>query len=338
MLISRVVAARTSRIEERPTPSPQPGQVLVEILASGVCTSDLGPWREGPAEGAAPIELGHEIAGRVVETGAGPSRWSVGDLVTGLGGPGFATHAVLDGDLLLPIPAGVEPAHAIGEPIATLEEAVARTTVPAGSRVAIVGLGFMGLGLLQLARTRAPRTILAVDPNPEARARALSLGAHAALHPDEVADYVAGRVGGGGAGVGDAAGVDAGSDAGAGLAADADRRADIVFEATGVTPGLATASELVRPFGTLCVVGYHHAGTAPFDMELWYKGAIIVNGFCPDHPRVMRAMADALDHVGTRRFTSAPLITHRFGLDGVDAAYELMAGRAPGFVKAVIEP
>lgn len=336
MLISRVVAARTSRIEERPTPSPQPGQVLVEILASGVCTSDLGPWREGPAEGAAPIELGHEIAGRVDETGAGPSRWRVGDLVTGLGGPGFATHAVLDGDLLLPVPAGVEPAHAIGEPIATLEEAVARTIVPAGSRVAIVGLGFMGLGLLQLARTRAPRTILAVDPNPEARARALSLGAHAALHPDEVADYVAG-----GAGAGHAADAEPGGEGsgpGAAHAADADRRADIVFEATGVTPGLATASELVRPFGTLCVVGYHHAGTAPFDMELWYKGATVVNGFCPDHPRVMRAMADALDHVGTRRFTSAPLITHRFGLDGVDAAYELMAGRASGFVKAVIEP
>lgn len=329
MLISRVVAPRTSRIEERPTPSPQPGQVLVEILASGVCTSDLTPWREGPAQGAAPIELGHEIAGRVVGTGPGPSRWREGELVTGLGGPGFATHAVLDADLLLPVPAGVEPAHAIGEPIATLEEAVARTSVPAGARVAVVGLGFMGLGLLQLARTRAPRTLLAVDPNPEARERALGLGAHVALHPDEVAAYVAGR---GASGHGEA------GRAAADRAGDADPRADIVFEATGVTPGLATASELVRPFGTLCVVGYHHAGTAPFDMELWYKGATVVNGFCPDHPRVMRAMADALDHVASRRFTSAPLVTHRFGLDGVDAAYELMAGRASGFVKAVIEP
>lgn len=323
MLISRVVSARTSRVEEVPTPSPGAGQVLVEILASGVCTSDLTPWREGPAVGAEPIALGHEIAGRVVATGPGASRWRVGEIVTGLGGPGFATHAVLDADLLLPVPAGVEPAHAIGEPIATLEEAISRTPILPGSRVAVVGLGFMGLGLLQLARTRAPRAIIAVDPNAEARERALALGAHVALHPDEVEGFVAGPTS------------DSGSSGDAGAA---DPRADVVLEATGVTPGLATASPLVRPFGTLCVVGYHHAGTAPFDMELWYKGATVVNGFCPDHPRVMRAMSAALDHVASRRFTSAPLITHRFGLRDVDTAYSLMADRAPGFVKAVIEP
>ncbi|UAJ80350.1 zinc-binding dehydrogenase [Leifsonia sp. ZF2019] len=325
MLISRVVSARTSRIDEIPTPAPGAGQVLVEILASGVCTSDLTPWRDGPAPGDGPIALGHEITGRVVATGPGASRWRDGELVTGLGGPGFATHAVLEADLLLPVPAGVEPAHAIGEPIATLEEAISRTPVTAGSRVAIIGLGFMGLGLLQLARTRAPRTIIAVDPNPEARERALALGAHVALHPDDVAAYAeTGRAEGSGG---------AAAEGGA-----ADPRADVVLEATGVTPGLATASPLVRPFGTLCVVGYHHAGTAPFDMELWYKGATVVNGFCPDHPRVMRAMTDALRHVADRRFTFAPLVTHRFGLDGVDAAYALMAAHAPGFVKAVIEP
>ncbi|MFF2050093.1 zinc-binding dehydrogenase [Leifsonia sp. NPDC058194] len=329
MLISRVVSARTSRVEEVPTPEPGPGQVLVEILASGVCTSDLTPWLTGPAADADPIALGHEITGRVVAVGPGASRWREGELVTGLGGPGFATHAVLDADLLLPVPAGVEPAHAIGEPIATLEEAVSRTPIHAGSRVAVVGLGFMGLGLLQLARTRAPGTLIGVDPNPEARERALALGAHVALHPDEVAAFVAADGSAGGS---------AGGAAGGSVPGSADPRADVVLEATGVTPGLATASPLVRPFGTLCVVGYHHAGTAPFDMELWYKGATIVNGFCPDHPRVMRAMSDALDHVASRRFTFAPLVTHRFGLDDVDAAYTLMADRAPGFVKAVIEP
>lgn len=315
MLISRVVAPRTSRIDEEPTPEPSPGQVLVEVVASGVCTSDLGPWLRGPGDGQPPIELGHEITGRVVAAGSAASRWRTGELVTGLGGPGFASHAVLDDGLLLPVPAGIEPAHAIGEPIATLEEAISRTPLSPGSRAAIVGLGFMGLGLLQLLRSRAPRTIIAVDPNPEARTRALSLGATVALHPDEVPAFVA-----------------------ADGTAAADPRADVVLEATGVTRGLATASPLVRPFGTLCVVGYHHTGDAPFDMELWYKGATVVNGFCPDHPRVMRAMADALGQVASRAFTFAPLITHRFTLEGVDDAYALMAERAPGFVKAVVEP
>lgn len=323
MLISRVVAARTSRIEEAPTPEPRPGQVLVEIVASGVCTSDLSPWLCGPGEGDDPIELGHEITGRVIAAGSASSRWREGELVTGLGGPGFATHALLEDDLLLSVPAGIEPAHAIGEPIATLEEAISRTPLAPGSRVAIVGLGFMGLGLLQLARALAPRTIIAVDPNPEARERAIALGATVALHPDEVAAFADSAGGAGASGAGPAG---------------ADPRADVVLEATGVTPGLATASLLVRPFGTLCVVGYHHAGTAPFDMDLWYKGATVVNGFCPDHPRVMRAMSDALGQVASRAFTFAPLVTHRFPLDGVDEAYELMAQREAGFVKAVVEP
>lgn len=315
MLISRVVAPRTSRIVELPTPTPARGEVLVEILASGVCTSDLGPWLRGP-QGDDPIELGHETAGRVVAVGSRNSRWHEGDLVTGLGGPGFATHALLDDEWLLPVPAGIDPALSIGEPIATLEEATSRSPIGAGSRVAVVGLGFMGLGLLQLARTRAPRTIIGVDPNPEARRRARELGAQVVLHPDEVAGYVASQP-------------DVGS---------ADPRADVVLEATGVTPGLETASPLVAPFGTLCIVGYHHAGTAMLDMELWYKGATVVNGFCPDRPRVMQAMDAALGLVASRRFTYAPLVTHRFGLDGVDEAYTLMSDRDPGFVKAVVTP
>jgi threonine dehydrogenase-like Zn-dependent dehydrogenase len=325
MLISRVIAPRTSRIDEVATPEPRAGQILIDVLASGVCTSDLGPWLRGP-QGGDPIELGHETAGRVVAVGSPGSRWAVGDLVTGLGGSGFATQTLLDADSVLPIPTGLSPTHAIGEPIATLEEAISRTPIAPGARVAVVGLGFMGLGLVQLAKSRAPHTIIGVDPNPAARERALTLGVDAALHPDEVAAFVAGGAGGG-----------AGGEAGRAVGAP-DPRADVVLEATGVTPGLDTASPLVKPFGTLCIVGYHHAGTAKLDMELWYKGATVVNGFCPDRPRVMRAMDAALALVAARRFSYAPLVTHTMGLDRVDEAYELMDARDAAFVKAVIVP
>ncbi|GAB3397423.1 L-threonine 3-dehydrogenase [Humibacter soli] len=310
MKISRLVAPRTSQIVELATPQPAPGEVLLEVVASGVCTSDLDVWRRGPGDGR-PTELGHEVAGRVAAVGSSGSRWRVGDLVTGLGGPGFATHLITDERVLLPVPDGVPAEHAIGEPIATLEEAIARCNPVPGMRIAVVGLGFMGLGLVQLALTRAPLEVIGVDPSPAARERALALGCAVTLHPDEVAGYL-----------------DAGDD----------RRADLVIEATGVTPGLETASPLVKPFGTLCIVGYHYAGTAKLDMELWYKGATVVNGFCPDRGRVMRAMGDALDLVAQRRFSYAPLVTHRFGLDEVDAAYELMDARDASFVKGVLLP
>ena len=314
MLVSQIVAPRTSRIVEVPDPRPEPHQLLVDVVASGVCTSDIGPWRAGP-RGAEPIRLGHEIVGRVVEAGAAARGFLPGDLVTGLGDRGFATRAVLDADVVLPVPPGIAPELAIGEPIADLEEAIARTPATAGARVAVVGLGFMGLGLVQLARHRAPGLLVGVDPSAPARERALALGADVVYAPEDVP---------------------------AAFRSGTDRvleaRMDVVLEATGVTPGLRTAGELVRPFGTLGVVGYHHTGDAPMDMELWYKAATIVNGFCPERPRLMRAMTDVLDLVASHRFSYAPLVTHRFGLDGVDEAYELMDARDPSFVKSVLLP
>jgi threonine dehydrogenase-like Zn-dependent dehydrogenase len=74
------------------------------------------------------------------------------------------------------------------------------------------------------------------------------------------------------------------------------------------------------------------------DMDLWYRAATIVNGFCPDQRRLMRAMDAALDLIASHRFSYAPLVTHRFGLPDVDQAFELMDARADGFVKAVLEP
>jgi L-iditol 2-dehydrogenase len=323
MRISQITGPRTSEVVQADDPRPADHQVLVKVVASGVCTSDLNVWRTGGAGGqapAGPVRLGHEIVGEVVAAGRHARGWSAGELVTGLGGQGFASLAVLDADAVLPVPGHIDPALALGEPVADLAEALGRTRMTAGDRVAVVGLGFMGLGLVQLVRDRAPGLLIGVDPVPAARQRALELGADLAFAPDELPEEYGG---GGGA---------------APLARARDHRAGIVLEATGVTPGLATAAALVRPFGTLCVVGYHHAGDAKMDMDLWYKAVTIVNGFCPDRTRLMRAMRDALDLIARHRFSYAPLVTHRFGLDEVDRAYELMDARAEGFVKAVLIP
>lgn len=312
MKASQVVAPRTSQVVEVADPVPGDDQVLVEVVASGVCTSDLGPWlTHDPAD--PPVRLGHEMVGRVVAVGRDADRWVPGDLVTGLGGDGFATLAVMDAHAVLPVPAGIDPAHAIGEPVADLEEALSRTRIGAGDRVAVVGLGFMGLGLVQLARRHAPGLLVGVDPDPARRERALRLGADLVFAPDELpAEFRSAT----------------------GRATEA--RLDIVLEATGVTGGLKTAGSMVRPFGTLCVVGYHHTGDAMMDMDLWYKAVTVVNGFCPDRTRLMAAMRVALDLVAQRRFSYAPLVTHRFRLDQVDEAFSTMREGGPDFVKGVV--
>ena len=311
MLISQVVGPRRSEIVEAPDPIPTPSQVVIDVLACGVCTSDRTPWREhGTPE--KPVRLGHETVGRISAVGDPAGRWQVGEVVTGLGGDGFATRVALDADSILRVPAGFAPQHVIGEPLADLEEALSRSGIRPGDRVAVVGLGFMGLGLVQLAATRLPGLLVAVDPNPAARARALALGAHEAYHPDDLPGEFVSSSG------------------------RREQRMDVVVEATGVTAALRTTSSLVRPYGTVCIVGYHHTGDAPMDMELWYKGATIVNGFSPERPRTVRAMREGLAMIADGRFSYLPLITHTFALEDVDRAYELMEERPADFVKGVV--
>ncbi len=314
MKISQVVAPRRSEIVEIAEPVAGKGQVLIDVLACGVCASDRTPWRELGTAGK-PVRLGHEMVGRIVALGSPDSGWRVGDVVTGLGSPGFAERAVLEENTILRVPEGIDPALALGEPLACLEEALGRCNLQADDRVAIVGLGFMGLGLVQLVRRLAPGILVGVDPSPDARAHGLRNGADEVYHPDELPAAYNTDIGRSG-----------------------DLRMDLVLEVTGVTPGLEVAGGLVRPYGTMCIVGYHHAGTAKLDMNLWYKAVTIVNGFSPDRRRTMLAMGRGLDLVASRAFDYGTLVTHRFGLHEVDAAYELMEHPSADFVKSVIVP
>ena len=69
---------RDVRIEDRPVPKIGPGELLVRVMASGICGSDVMEWYRIRK---APVVLGHEIAGVIVEAGAGAERYKAGDRV-----------------------------------------------------------------------------------------------------------------------------------------------------------------------------------------------------------------------------------------------------------------
>lgn len=314
MRTSQVIGPRHSAVIELPDPEPAAGEILVEVLACGVCSSDRTPWRElGSPE--APIRLGHETAGRVIR---GDHRWAEGDLVTGLAGLGFSTIVAMRSDEAVAVPTGVPPHLALGEPLADLIEALERCSVRAGDRVAIVGLGFMGLGLVQLVRRQLPGIVVGVDVDPAARQHGLDNGCDEVYHPNDLPEAYASAVK---------------------EFLPGERRFDLVLEVTGVDAGLEVSGRLVKPYGTLCVVGYHHSGTAKMDMTLWYKAVTVVNGFGPDRVRKVRAMQSGMELVAAGEFDYARLITHTFtGLESLDEAYELMDSHGPDFVKSVLLP
>ncbi|MBB5787834.1 zinc-binding dehydrogenase [Jiangella mangrovi] len=298
---SELTGPRTSAVRSVELPEPGYGEVLLKVLVSGVCASEVADWTAGE-----PAVLGHEPVGEVVAVGPDVTAFAAGDLVTGRVDAAFADHATGDVRDLVPVPPGLDPAEAIGEPLGCVVEALRRTRLDTGDRVAVVGTGFMGLVLLQLLRHAGTRQVVAIDPRPDARELALVHGADAAVAPGEAAGTAH------------------------------DDAFDVVVEASGTAPGLDLATTLVRPHGVLSIMGYHQEPRT-VDLRTWnWKAIDVVNAHVRDRDRLRESVRRGLDLVAAGRIDVGALVTHRFALDQVDAAFEALVAKEPGFVKAAI--
>lgn len=207
------------------------GGVVVEVRATGLCRSDWHAWA-GHDDIAVPHVPGHELAGVIVETGAGVERFAVGDRVTvpfvcGCGAcgwcragdaqvrpdqqqPGFthwgsfaervALHAADTNLVRIPDDVSFAAAAALGCRFATAFRALTgRAHVQPGEWVVVVGAGGVGLSVVMIARALGAH-VVAVDRNQAALDAASALGADAVVVADgvDVPDAVR-RITGGGA-------------------------------------------------------------------------------------------------------------------------------------------
>jgi len=289
--------------------APGPGQVLIRVAVNGLCASDLPVWRRGDGDEI----LGHEPVGEVIDTGPGVTI-PAGTWVTGRIPASFAQHAIANIDDVVVIPAGLDPMGALGEPIGCVVEGFRRTRIGAGDRVAIIGLGFMGLLMTQLAAQSPAASLVAIDPRDDARAAAIRAGVDEAVAPDVLSDRLVG-------------------------ADDDDRhRVDVVIEASGTQAGLDLATRLVRSHGTISILGYHQ-GDRTVDMRAWNEKAIdVVNAHVRDRQLLREATRRGLELAarGGHGIDVSSLVTHRFALDQVDNAFRALASKPDGFIKAVI--
>jgi D-arabinose 1-dehydrogenase-like Zn-dependent alcohol dehydrogenase len=221
---------RTFAVEDVPIPEPGPGEVLVKVEFCGICHSDLSL-----INGTFPAQLpvvtqGHEASGTVAKLGPGVTNWTIGDrVILAAGKPclecpncrradfsnclrirlmafaydgGWAEYTVGQAASLTRIPDNVpfEQAAILADAVSTPFGAVVRTgKVAVGESVGVWGVGGIGTHIVQLARMVGAAPIIAIDLNPDVRARSLELGADYAFDSrdealqDKISEVTAGR-------------------------------------------------------------------------------------------------------------------------------------------------
>jgi L-iditol 2-dehydrogenase len=302
-------------------PAPGPGEVLVRVDACGVCTWDLFIFSGGfAAQKPFPFYFGHEGIGHVAAVGGGVTTFREGDRValretSRIGSPGgghMAEYALQTQDVLIPLPEDeTDPAHWMIEPAACCVNAVDLSQIRAGSRVALVGSGFMGSILLQLLALSPVSKISVFDLRSESLkyARSLSNGA-----PIEVVDL----------GEGDP------------MTAERTGTYDLVFEAAAVEPAFRLANSLVRKGGTLAIFSWHHHDIQ-FDFGDWHvRGIRVLNTSPSANPHFQDCFFQARELIAAGRINLAPLVTHIAPPEGAQALYEKGIAKTDGYVKGVI--
>ncbi len=324
------------RIEEVPLVAPGPGEVLVRIRACGLCSSETMAWYMARK---APAPLGHEPVGEVVAVGEGAmsapgervfihhhapcfrcracqrgayvhcETWRRTRLVPG----GLAEFALVPAEVaaadLLRLPPTLSDEAAIFiEPLACVVKALRRARLRPHDRIAVIGLGVIGLLHVLLARTLGAERIVGVDRLP-------------------------GRLAGGRSAGADAVFAGSGSEISEQIRETTDGGADVVVVTPSSLSALRAGYEAVAPGGRLLVFTPLPPETVwPLSVhDLFFREVEIVPSYSagPDDTRA------ALQHL-EEGLPVETLISHRLGLDRAAEGYRMVAeGRA---LKVVVRP
>lgn len=327
------------RLEEMPTPKIGPGELLVKVIASGICGSDVMEWYRIKK---APRVLGHEIAGEIVEIGKEVKGYKVGDRVfvshhvpcntcryclngyhtvcdtlhnTNFDPGGFAEYLrvpeinVDRGVFRLPDEMTFEDGVFI-EPLACVARAQRLARLQPGQSVLVLGSGIAGLLHIALARALGAGRIIATDVNEYRLNAARRFGADALI---QAKDDVPARV----------------------QQSNDSRRADLVLVCTGARAAFSQALQSVDRGGTIVFFAPTEPGVEiPLPVnDIWRNGITLM----PSYGNSPFDAQQAIDLIRARRVPVREMVTHRLGLAETGKGFQLVAS-AGASIKVVVEP
>ena len=179
----------------RPVPEPEAGEVLIKVAFAGINRHDCGQRRRGFGPPGATDIPGLEVAGEVVATGAGVTRWKPGDRVCALvNGGGYAQYCIAAEPITLPIPAGFDLKQAAALPEALFTawlNVFMLGRLKTGEWLLVHGgSGGVGTTAIQLARLEGANVVATAGSAAKCDA-CVKLGAASAINYREQ-DFVAG--------------------------------------------------------------------------------------------------------------------------------------------------
>jgi (R,R)-butanediol dehydrogenase/meso-butanediol dehydrogenase/diacetyl reductase len=320
------------RLVELDDPEPDRYQVLLKVCRCGICGSDLHITQDPVFGARAGDVLGHEFSGEVLEVGAAVTHLKVGDQVTAaplfgcgdcdschrgepawcaqmrLTGGGYAQYATLAARQCRKLPWGISAADgALAEPLAVALHGVLQARMEPGDRVLVVGAGAIGLAVAYWARRLGAGSVVVTDLHRHQEQRALALGATAFLTAeDDLARQARDRLGG---------------------------EPDVVFECVG-KPGLIDQCiGLVRPRGTVLVLGLcttrdHFDAFRAISKEVRITMSVFFS---------MREFEVAIDALDKGRHAPQALISETIALADLPTAFEALRQRTSQ-CKVLVDP
>jgi threonine dehydrogenase-like Zn-dependent dehydrogenase len=311
-----VTAPRTCEIQLVDTPRPGADQVLIRVEGCGVCGSNLPLWegRSWFSYPAPPGNPGHEGWGRVAAVGERVRSVAIGRRVAFLSERAFAEYDVASAGSLIELPQTLDSADVPGEPLGCAINIWRRTGIEPGHTVAVIGVGFLGALLVQLAASAGAR-VVAISKRPFSLELARRMGAVATLELDEDDGPIVARV----------------------LELTRGAGCDRVIEMVGLPRPLELAGKLCRVRGRLVIGGFHQDGQRLIDMFLWnWRGLDVINAHEREPTAYVAGIGAAIQRVLRGQLDPKPLYTHRLELDRAGEAFELLRRRPAGFVKALV--
>ncbi len=338
MLVATYYNNRDIRIEEKPIPEVGNNELLVKVIASGICGSDTMEWYRVKT---APRVLGHEIAGEIVQVGQYVRDFKVGDRVfvshhvpcneciycqrgyhtvcemlkkTNFEPGGFAQYIrvpeinVRFGTFLLPDNVTYEEGTFI-EPLGCVIRGQRFASIDKCDTVLVIGSGIAGILHIKLAKVKGVKKVIATDINEFRLEYARNCGAEVISAKEDVPQVVRSLNNG--------------------------KLADKVIVNTTAMSAFEQAFASVDRAGTLLLF----APTAP-DVriplplyELYFKGVNIIFSYAA----VSRDITEAITLLREKKINVLDMITHRFGLSEIQKGFELVE-KADRSLKVIIEP